>query len=55
MKICMETELAKLFEKKYRAWKIACFQEMHGISRFFEVDLDGIVDFLEDTHRVRLD
>jgi hypothetical protein len=34
---------------------IACFQEMHRISRAFEADFDDVVDFLEDTHRVRLD
>jgi hypothetical protein len=34
---------------------IACFQEMYRISRFFGADFDGVVDFLEDTHRVRLD
>jgi UDP-N-acetyl-D-mannosaminuronate dehydrogenase len=55
LKSCAETELAKLFETTYRAWMIACFQEMHRISRAFEVDFDDVVDFLEDTHRVRLD
>jgi UDP-N-acetyl-D-mannosaminuronate dehydrogenase len=34
---------------------IACFQEMHRISKHFEADFDEIVDFLEDTHRTRLD
>jgi len=52
---CTETELAKLFETTYRTWMIACFQEMHRISRTFEADFDDVVDFLEDTHRVRLD
>ena len=55
LKSCAETELAKLFETTYRAWMIACFQEMHRISRKFEADFDEVVDFLEDTHRVRLD
>jgi UDP-N-acetyl-D-mannosaminuronate dehydrogenase len=55
LKSCTETELAKLFETTYRAWMIACFQEMHRISRTFEADFDDVVDFLEDTHRVRLD
>jgi UDP-N-acetyl-D-mannosaminuronate dehydrogenase len=55
LKSCAETELAKLFETTYRAWMVACFQEMHRISRTFEADFDGVVDFLEDTHRVRLD
>jgi UDP-N-acetyl-D-mannosaminuronate dehydrogenase len=55
LKSCAETELAKLFETTYRAWMVACFQEMHRISRTFEADFDDVVDFLEDTHRVRLD
>jgi UDP-N-acetyl-D-mannosaminuronate dehydrogenase len=50
-----ETELAKLFETTYRAWMIACFQEMHRMSRHFDGDFDEVVDFLEDTHRLRLD
>jgi hypothetical protein len=28
---------------------------MHRISRTLEADFDDVVDFLEDTHRVRLD
>jgi len=55
LKSSRETELAKLFETTYRAWMIACFQEMHRISRHFNADFDEIVDFLEDTHRVRFD
>ncbi len=55
LKSPIETELAKLFETTYRAWMIACFQEMHRISRRFNADFDQIVDFLEDTHRVRFD
>jgi len=55
LKGCIETELAKLFETTYRAWMIACFQEMHRISRYFGADFDNVVDFIEDTHRVRLD
>jgi UDP-N-acetyl-D-mannosaminuronate dehydrogenase len=55
LKSCTETELAKLFETTYRAWMIACFQEMHRISRTCEGDFDDVVDFVEDTHRVRLD
>jgi len=51
----VETELAKLFETTYRAWMIACFQEMHRISRRFGADFDQVADFLEDTHRVRFD
>lgn len=50
-----ETELAKLFSTTYRAWMIACFQEMHRISRKFEADFNQITDFLEDTHKVRFD
>ena len=55
LKSCLETELAKLFETTYRAWMIAFFQEMHRISKHFKADFDEVVDFLEDTHRVRLD
>jgi len=55
LKSCAETELAKLFETTYRAWMIACFQEMHRISRALGVDFNEAVDFLEDTHRVRFD
>jgi UDP-N-acetyl-D-mannosaminuronate dehydrogenase len=55
LKSPLETELAKLFETTYRAWMIVCFQEMHRISTRFKADLDEIVDFLEDTHRVRFD
>jgi UDP-N-acetyl-D-mannosaminuronate dehydrogenase len=55
LKSCAETELAKLFETTYRAWMIVCFQEMHRISRHFNCDFDEAVDFLEDTHRLRLD
>jgi UDP-N-acetyl-D-mannosaminuronate dehydrogenase len=55
LKTCTETELAKLFETTYRAWMIACFQEMHRISRAFGADFDETVDFLEDTHRLRFD
>jgi len=55
LKGCLETELAKLFETTYRAWMIACFQEMHRISMNFKADFDDTVDFLEDTHNVRFD
>ena len=55
LKSCLETELAKLFETTYRAWMITCFQEMHRISRHFGADFDEVVDFMGDTHRVRLD
>jgi len=55
LKSSTETELAKLFETTYRAWMIACFQEMHRISRTFGGDFDQTVDFLEDTHRQRFD
>ncbi len=55
LKSSKETELAKLFETTYRAWMIACFQEMHRISRAFGADFDETVDFLEDTHRKRFD
>jgi UDP-N-acetyl-D-mannosaminuronate dehydrogenase len=55
LKGCIETELAKLFETTYRAWMIVFFQEMHRISRHFGADFDSVVDFIEDTHLVRLD
>ena len=55
LKSCRETELAKLFETTYRAWMIACFQEMHRIAKNFDADFDETVDFLEDTHRERFD
>lgn len=55
LKSCLETELAKLFETTYRAWMIVCFQEMHRISRHFSADFREVVDFIEDTHKVRLD
>jgi len=49
----VETELAKLFETTYRAWMIACFQEMHRISRHFGADFNEVVDMLEVIHRAR--
>ena len=55
LKSCRETELAKLFETTYRAWMIACFQEMHRISRAFDAEFDESVDFLADTHKERFD
>jgi len=55
LKGSIEAELAKLFETTYRAWMIACFQEMHRISRHFGADFDDVVDFLEDVHRIRFD
>lgn len=55
MKSCAETEVAKLFETTYRAWMIACFQEMHRIARACGASFDDVAEFLEDTHRVRLD
>jgi len=55
LKSSLETELAKLFETTYRAWMIVCFHEMHRISKYFGADFEGVADFLEDTHRVRLD
>jgi UDP-N-acetyl-D-mannosaminuronate dehydrogenase len=55
LKSCVDTELAKLFETIYRAWMIVCFQEMHRISKHLGASFDDVVDFIEDTHRVRLD
>jgi UDP-N-acetyl-D-mannosaminuronate dehydrogenase len=54
LKSPVEAELAKLFETTYRAWMIACFQEMHRISRHYGADFDQVVDMLEDIHRLRL-
>jgi UDP-N-acetyl-D-mannosaminuronate dehydrogenase len=55
LKSCLETEMAKLFETTYRCWMIACFQEMDRIARHYGADFDDTVDFIEDTHRERLD
>jgi UDP-N-acetyl-D-mannosaminuronate dehydrogenase len=55
LRSCLETELAKLFETTSRAMLIAWYQEMHRISKALGADFDEVVDFLEDTHRVRLD
>ena len=55
LKSSKESELAKLFETTYRAWMITCFQEMHRIARALGADFEDTVDFLDDTHRVRLD
>jgi UDP-N-acetyl-D-mannosaminuronate dehydrogenase len=55
LKGCLETELAKLFETTYRCWMITCFQEMDRIARHYGADFDDTVDFIEDTHRERLD
>lgn len=54
LKSSAETELAKLFETIFRAWMIACFQEMHRISRHYSADFDEVVDMLDDIHRVDL-
>jgi len=54
LKGTVEAELAKLFETTYRAWMIACFQEMHRISKQYGADFDQVVDMLEDIHRLRL-
>ena len=34
---------------------VACFQEMQRISSHFGAEFDDVVDFIEDTHRVRFD
>ena len=44
-----------MLETAYHGWMIACFQEMHRISRHFGADFDEVVDVLEDIHRVRFD
>jgi len=55
LKSPIDTELAKLFDTTYRAWMVACFQEMHRISRHFGADFENVVDFLGDGHCVRFD
>jgi UDP-N-acetyl-D-mannosaminuronate dehydrogenase len=55
LKVTAETEFAKLFSTTYRACMIAFFQEMHRISRKFGADFNQVVDFIQDTHEVRLD
>ncbi len=55
LKSCRETELAKVFETTYRALMIVGFQEMHRIARANDADFNDTIDFLEDTHRQRLD
>jgi len=55
LKSPLETELGKIFETTYRAWMIACFQEMHRISKHFGADFDDVVDFLEDDYKIRGD
>lgn len=47
----LETELAKLFETTYKAWLIACFQEMHRISKCFGADFGEVMDMIEDCYR----
>jgi UDP-N-acetyl-D-mannosaminuronate dehydrogenase len=54
LKSPIETELAKLFETIYRAWMIACFQEMHRISRHFNADFDEVIEMIDNIHRHRL-
>jgi len=55
MRSSVDTELAKLFETSYAATMIAMFQEMHRISKEFDVDFSDILDIFIDTHIHRLD
>jgi UDP-N-acetyl-D-mannosaminuronate dehydrogenase len=55
VKSSLETELGKLFETTYRAWMIACFQEMHRMVVHFKADYGNVVDFLQDTDNERHD
>jgi len=50
-----ETELAKLFDTIYRAWMIACSQEMHRISRYYKADYSDIMEVISDGHRIYAD
>jgi UDP-N-acetyl-D-mannosaminuronate dehydrogenase len=51
LKSPVDTELAKLFETIYRAWMIACFQEMHRISIHFGAHFNEVVDMIDNIHR----
>ena len=55
MRNSTNTELAKLYETSYAATMIAMFQEMHRISKEFDVDFSDILDIFIDTHIHRLD
>ena len=50
-----ESELAKLFETTYRAWMIACFQEMHRIALGYNASFLDAIRIVADVHRVRRD
>jgi hypothetical protein len=59
---CSDTEFAKLFETTYRTWMIVFFQKMNRLARKYsaanpdlKISFDETVDFIEDTHRQRLD
>jgi UDP-N-acetyl-D-mannosaminuronate dehydrogenase len=47
-----ETELAKLFETIYRAWMIACFQEMHRITMSYNGDFNTVLDMMDEIQHV---
>ena len=45
-------ELAKLWETVYRAAMIACWQEIHRISRKFGADIKVVAEFVKEVHEV---
>jgi len=45
-------ELAKLWETIYRAAMIACWQEIHRISRKLDADIKVIAEFIQEVHEV---
>ena len=45
-------ELAKLWETVYRAAMIACWQEIHRISRRFGADIKVVAEFVKEVHEV---
>jgi len=45
-------ELAKLWETVYRAAMIACWQEIHRISRKFGADIRVVAEFVKEVHEV---
>jgi len=45
-------ELAKLWETIYRAAMIACWQEIHRISKDLGADIKVIAEFIQEVHKV---
>jgi len=50
-----DTELAKLWETVYRAVMIAAWQEIHRISKKFNVKVESIAEFIAEVHQVLKD